>query len=228
MGIRQRKQQEEIGFSSPYPFLRPFFATGTKRTSEQEGTNSATMVSHFMLITRSLELCWEAVSKGTVSVTSSPLRLAHSGENYIEYGFVFLLLLPSYCLFSSFSSAASFSFPCFLSWLHHAQNCSEGPAGGAGSGNVWHSAMLVWVSQVWPEAGEIMFCLDCPAGETASKRKVLSTDSLFFALFCCTLHSCFVKTYLPALCCLRRTQNWIPTISHSSQLTFFLPWKRHK
>lgn len=39
MGVRQRKQQKEIGSSSPRPFLRLFFATGTERTSGEEGTN---------------------------------------------------------------------------------------------------------------------------------------------------------------------------------------------
>lgn len=73
------------------------------------------------------------MSKGMVLVTSSPLRFAHSAENYVEHEVVFLLLLPSCYLFSSFGFAASFSFLCFL---HHAQNCREGPAGAAGSGNV--------------------------------------------------------------------------------------------
>lgn len=49
------------------------------------------------------------MSKGMVSVTSPPLRLAQSAGNYVEYGFVFLLLLLSCCLFSSFSSAAFLS-----------------------------------------------------------------------------------------------------------------------
>lgn len=42
MGIRQRKQQEEVGFPSPYPFLR---------RSGWEGANFATSVGRFMFIT---------------------------------------------------------------------------------------------------------------------------------------------------------------------------------
>lgn len=121
-------------------------------------------------------------------------------------------------------------FSAFCLWLHHAQNCREGPAGGAGSGNVWRSVTLVRVCQVWPEAGDIMFCLHCPAGKTASTRKVLSTDSLFFALFLLFSSFLFHEDLFACTVLPLEKQNWIPTISHSilCQLTFFLPWKRHK
>lgn len=47
-------------------------------------------------------------------------------------------------------------------------------------------------------AGEMVVCLDCPAGKTASKRKVLSTDSVFFCFFLFSSFLC-LKTCLPAL-----------------------------
>lgn len=69
--IRQRKQAEEIGFSSPYPFLRPFFATGTRRTGRDKLCHrSETSYAYYPVP--------GAVLRGMALVTSSPLRLAHS------------------------------------------------------------------------------------------------------------------------------------------------------
>lgn len=182
MGLGQRKQQEEIGFSSPRPFSRPFSATGEGQVDRKGQT--ATTARHFEFNTCSPELPRGAVKGNALSHLPTSWACTKCWKLPRIWicippvtAFLLLVFLIQCCCFFLFSLLSAV--------LDDVQRRR-------------------WQCQPSATPGLSRGCWDpVLQAELASKRKLLSVDFLRFAgFFCCFLHSCFTRTCLPGLCCL--------------------------